>query len=73
MLSPTHHPGNRLHQIYGGVHHVVIALQSLGEIAEAVCDINADFTRHSLAAREIARNFFEAEKVLHSLLERAGI
>jgi hypothetical protein len=38
-----------------------------------VKEINADYTRHSLAAREIARNFFEAEKVFALLLERAGI
>jgi hypothetical protein len=60
-------------KISGGGRHGVIALQSLGEIAEAVKEINADYTRHSLAAREIARQFFEAEKVLRSLLERAGI
>jgi len=35
--------------------------------------INADYSRHSRGAREIAREFFEAEKVLRSLLERAGI
>jgi hypothetical protein len=45
----------------------------LTEIAEALKEINADYTRHSLAAREIARQFFDAEKVLRSLLERAGI
>ena len=60
-------------KIYGGGRHGLIAFQSLGEITEAVREINADYTRHSLAAREIARNFFEAEKVLRSLLERAGI
>ena len=43
------------------------------EIAEAVREINADYTRHSLATREIARQFFEAENVLRSLLEQAGI
>jgi len=59
-------------QIFGG-RHGLIAFQSLGEIAEAVRMINADYSRHSLAAREIAREFFEAEKVLHSLLDRAGI
>jgi len=57
---------------FGG-RHGLIAFQSLGEIAEAVRMINADYSRHSLAAREIAREFFEAEKVLRSLLERAGI
>jgi hypothetical protein len=58
---------------YGGGRHGLIAFQSLGEIAEAVKEINADYTRHSLAAREIARQFFEAEKVLKSLVERGGI
>jgi hypothetical protein len=60
-------------KIFGDHRHGLIAFQSLGEIAEAVKEINADYTRHSLAAREIARQFFEAEKVLRSLLERAGI
>jgi hypothetical protein len=60
-------------KFYGGGRHGLIAFQSLGEIAEAVREINADYTRHSLAAREIARQFFEAEKVLGSLLERAEV
>jgi hypothetical protein len=42
------------------------------EIPEAVKEIKADYTRHLLAVREIARNFFEAVIVLRSLLERAG-
>src|SRR5205814_4033000 len=60
-------------QHFGGGRHGLIAFQSLGEIAEAVKEINADYTRHSLAAREIARQFFEAEKDLRVLLERASI
>jgi hypothetical protein len=35
--------------------------------------INADYKKHSGAARQIAREVFEAEKVLKSLLDRAGI
>jgi hypothetical protein len=35
--------------------------------------IKADYRRHSAAARAIAREEFEAEKVLKSLLERAGV
>jgi len=50
----------------------LFAFTSLGEIADAVKAINADYPRHSRGAREIAREFFEAEKVLRSLLERAG-
>ena len=34
--------------------------------------IRADYAKHSRAAYEIALEFFEAEKVLASLLERAG-
>jgi hypothetical protein len=51
----------------------LFAFRSLGEIVEAVREINADYTRHSRAARAIAREVFEAETVLHSLLERAGV
>jgi hypothetical protein len=51
----------------------LFAFKSLGEIAEAVKRINADYSRHSRGAREVAREFFEAEKVLRSLLEDAGV
>ncbi|MGI9088335.1 MAG: glycosyltransferase [Chthoniobacterales bacterium] len=51
----------------------LFAFDSLGEIAEAVKMINADYRRHARAAREIACEFFEAETVLRSLLERAGV
>src|SRR6266511_6145686 len=40
----------------------LLAFRSLGEIAEAVKMINADYARHSCAARALAREFFEAEK-----------
>ena len=46
---------------------------SLGEIVEAVRMINADYKKHSRAASRIARETFEAEKVLASLLDRAGV
>ncbi|MFL6537536.1 MAG: glycosyltransferase [Chthoniobacterales bacterium] len=45
----------------------------LDEITEAVREINTDYRRHSRAARDVAREFFEAETVLRSLLERANI
>lgn len=57
---------------YGG-QTGLFGFKSLGEIVEAVQMINADYKKHSRAAREIAREVFEAEKVLASLLERAGI
>jgi hypothetical protein len=51
----------------------LLAFRSLGEIADAVKKINADYPKHSGAARQIAHEIFEAEKVLKSLLDRAGI
>ncbi len=60
----TEHYGNN-----GGL----FAFRSLGEIGPAVQSINADYKRHSRAARAVAREVFEAEKVLASLLERASL
>jgi hypothetical protein len=57
---------------YGGTAGL-FAFDSLAEVAEAVKMINGDYAQHSRAASEIAREFFEAEKVLGSLLERAGV
>jgi len=51
----------------------LLAFRSLNEVAEAAQEINADYKKHSGAARQIAREIFEAEKVLKSLLDRAGI
>jgi hypothetical protein len=51
----------------------LIAFQSLGEIAEAVREINADYTRHSLAARENRTPILRSQKVLRSLLDRAAL
>jgi hypothetical protein len=59
-------------QHYGG-DGGLFAFRSLGEISNAVKMINADYARHSRAARELALEVFEAEKVLRRLLERAGI
>ncbi len=51
----------------------LFAYNSLGEIVEAVKMINADYALHSRGASRIAREVFEAETVLASLLERAGV
>jgi hypothetical protein len=51
----------------------LFAFSSIKEIVDAVKAINADYARHSRAARYIARDVFEAEKVLASLLGRAGV
>src|SRR5438067_7968443 len=57
---------------YGG-EAGLLAFRSVSDIAEAVKIVNADYKKHSGAARRIAREVFEAEAVLQSLLERAGI
>ena len=46
---------------------------SLDEIAEAVKAIKGDYAKHSRAARGLAREIFEAEDVLKSILNRVGI
>jgi hypothetical protein len=51
----------------------LLSFRSLDEIADAVKIINANYAKHSRAARALAREFFEAEKVLKSILDRAGI
>ncbi|MEO8438821.1 MAG: hypothetical protein ABI540_01240 [Spartobacteria bacterium] len=51
----------------------LFAFRSLGQIAQAVREINADYKKHSRAARAVACEVFEAEKVLSQVLERAGI
>src|SRR5437870_3960716 len=51
----------------------LLSFRSLGEIVDAVKRINSDYAKHSRAARVLAREFFEAKKVLKSILDRAGI
>jgi hypothetical protein len=51
----------------------LLSFRSLGEIVDAVKRINSDYAKHSRAARKIAREFFDAKKVLALLLERAGV
>jgi hypothetical protein len=51
----------------------LFAFATLEEIGEAVREINADYGMHCRAAYEVAREYFEAEKVLGELLEKAGV
>lgn len=57
---------------YGGKEGL-FAFSSMDEIVEAAAAIRADYKRHSKAAFDIAREFFEAERVLADLLECAGV
>jgi hypothetical protein len=51
----------------------LFAFSTTDEAAAAIEAIESDPARHQRAAREIAREYFEAEKVLGSLMERAGL
>jgi hypothetical protein len=57
---------------YGGKEGL-LSFRTLDEIADAVKRINTDYAKHSRAARDVAREVFEAETVLESVLDRAGI
>ena len=59
-------------KLYGGTTGL-LSFQSLGEIVDAVKAINCDYKKHSRAACDLANEFFEAKKVLKSILDRAGI
>ena len=59
-------------KFYGGKEGL-FAFSTVDEIVEAVREVNADYARHSRAAFEIAKEVFEAEKVLAELLDHAGI
>lgn len=57
---------------YGGKKGL-LSFRTVDEIADAVKKINSDYAKHSRAARQIAREVFEAERVLKSVLDRAGV
>jgi hypothetical protein len=57
---------------YGGKEGL-LSFRTLDEIADAAKRINADYRKHSRVARALAHEVFEAEKVLKTLLSRAGI
>jgi hypothetical protein len=59
-------------KLYGGKAGL-LSFQSPDEITNAVVAINREYEKHSRAARDIAHEFFEAEKVVKSILDRAGI
>ncbi len=56
-----------------GENRGLFAFRTLDEIPEAVRAINADYPAHCRAAYEVAAEYFEATKVLGSLLDRAGV
>jgi hypothetical protein len=59
-------------EFYGG-REGLLPFRTMEDIVAAAGAIRADYPKHAKAAHEIAREYFEAEKVLASLLERAGV
>ena len=51
----------------------LFAFNTMDEILAAFEAINSDYERHSRAAREIAEEYFRAEKVLAKMLNDLGI
>ena len=59
-------------EYYGG-REGLLSFRSMDDVVAAAAAIRSDYARHSRAALEIARDCFEAEKVLGSLLDRSGL
>jgi len=49
----------------------LLAFTDLEEAAEGIREVQADYARHSRAAREVAETHFDSEQVLSELVERA--
>ena len=67
-----------LTQDTGFGHHLptgegLFAFKTMDDILAAFEEINRNYSKHSNAAREIAREYFDANKVLSNLLESIGL
>ena len=51
----------------------VFAVGDVDEAAEAMARIRADYEHHSRSARELAAEFFDAERLLAGMLSAAGL
>lgn len=51
----------------------LFAFRNMADILTAIDTIQSDYEQHSRAAREIAKEYFAAENVLRSLIERVGL
>ncbi|MEO8205740.1 MAG: hypothetical protein ABI615_06130 [Chthoniobacterales bacterium] len=60
-------------KFYGGKKEGLFAFSSMEEIVESVREINKDYALHSRRAAELAKEHFEAEVVLKSMLEKINL
>jgi hypothetical protein len=51
----------------------LFSFRSLDDIPPAIEAINSDYQKHSHAAKELAAEYFDAEKVLRQLLADVGL
>lgn len=60
-------------EVFGHPEGGLIGFSSLEEAVEGLRRVQADYAKHSRLAEEVAREWFEGEKVLKALLKRAGV
>jgi hypothetical protein len=53
--------------------HGLIAFANLDEAARGIAAVERDYPSHQAAARELARTYFDAPRVLGDMLERIGL
>jgi hypothetical protein len=51
----------------------LLTFTTVDEAAAGVEEINGNYARHCKAAREIAEEYFDSDKVLTQLLDRLGV
>ena len=51
----------------------LFAFRNLEEAVNGIDSVESDYSRHQQAARELARNYFDSDKVLGQLLARIGL
>lgn len=51
----------------------VFAVHDVAEAAAAIAEIRGDYDRQARAARELAREFFDAERLMAAMLEQSGL
>jgi hypothetical protein len=51
----------------------LVTFSTIDEALRGIASINADYPAHCAAARKLAEDKLSAPKVLHSILERAGV
>ena len=51
----------------------LFAVRDVDEAAGAIAEVRGDYDRHRAAARALAREFFDAERLLTGMLEQSGL